>query len=111
MRTRSADAGAGVLRSLQSALIRKYAFYQASLSLQGTGDDPGKDHSYPNIKMRQIHESQKGFICPCETPEGKTVGITKSLAWSGMQCSVPEAMRLCRHDWMREALRILLAET
>lgn len=26
-----------------------------------------------------------------------------------MQCSVPEAMRLCRHDWMREALRILVA--
>ena len=26
-----------------------------------------------------------------------------------MQCSVPEAMRLCRHEWMREALRILVA--
>ena len=26
-----------------------------------------------------------------------------------MQCSVPEAMRLCRYDWMREALRILVA--
>ena len=38
------------------------------------------DENSPNIKMRQIHESQKGFICPCETPEGKTVGITKSLA-------------------------------
>ena len=38
------------------------------------------DENSPNIKMRQIHESQKGFICPCETPEGKTVGITKTLA-------------------------------
>ena len=38
------------------------------------------DENSPNIKMRQIHDSQKGFICPCETPEGKTVGITKSLA-------------------------------
>lgn len=38
------------------------------------------DENSPNIDMRQIHESQKGFICPCETPEGKSVGITKSLA-------------------------------
>ena len=38
------------------------------------------DENSPNIKMRQIHASQKGFICPCETPEGKSVGITKSLA-------------------------------
>lgn len=38
------------------------------------------DENSPNIQMRQIHASQKGFICPCETPEGKTVGITKSLA-------------------------------
>lgn len=38
------------------------------------------DENSPNTKMRQIHESQKGFICPCETPEGKTVGVIKSLA-------------------------------
>ncbi len=38
------------------------------------------DENSPNIQMRQIHGSQRGFICPCETPEGKTVGITKSLA-------------------------------
>jgi DNA-directed RNA polymerase beta subunit len=38
------------------------------------------DENSPNLMMRQIHQSQKGFICPCETPEGKTVGITKSLA-------------------------------
>jgi DNA-directed RNA polymerase beta subunit len=29
---------------------------------------------------RQIHPSQIGYICPCETPEGKTVGLVKSLA-------------------------------
>ena len=38
------------------------------------------DENSPNIQMRQIHHSQMGYICPCETPEGKTVGITKSLA-------------------------------
>ena len=29
---------------------------------------------------RQIHSSQTGYICPCETPEGKTVGLVKNLA-------------------------------
>jgi len=29
---------------------------------------------------RQIHPSQTGYICPCETPEGKTVGLVKNLA-------------------------------
>jgi len=38
------------------------------------------DENSPNIEMRQIHPSQIGFICPCETPEGKSVGIMKSLA-------------------------------
>ena len=38
------------------------------------------DENTPNVKMRQIHDTQEGYVCPCETPEGKTVGITKSLA-------------------------------
>ncbi len=38
------------------------------------------DENSPNIQMRQIHASQMGYVCPCETPDGKTVGITKSLA-------------------------------
>jgi DNA-directed RNA polymerase II subunit RPB2 len=28
-----------------------------------------------NTKIRQIHSSQFGYICPCETPEGGTAGI------------------------------------
>ena len=38
------------------------------------------DENSPNTEMRQIHASQMGYVCPCETPDGKTVGITKSLA-------------------------------
>ncbi|KAF8519254.1 hypothetical protein BU17DRAFT_47920 [Hysterangium stoloniferum] len=30
--------------------------------------------------MRQIHKTQKGYICPSETPEGKQVGLIKNLA-------------------------------
>lgn len=37
--------------------------------------------------------------------------ITMCLIVAGpsAQCSVPDAMQNCRHDWMREALRILVA--
>uniref|UniRef100_A0A6C0EK23 DNA-directed RNA polymerase n=1 Tax=viral metagenome TaxID=1070528 RepID=A0A6C0EK23_9ZZZZ len=33
-----------------------------------------------NAAMRQIHPSQFGFICPCETPEGGKVGIVLNFA-------------------------------
>ena len=38
------------------------------------------DENSASMSMRQIHESQIGYICPCETPEGKTVGVMKHLA-------------------------------
>ena len=33
-----------------------------------------------NTKIRQIHSSQFGFICPSETPEGQSSGIVKNFA-------------------------------
>jgi DNA-directed RNA polymerase II subunit RPB2 len=33
-----------------------------------------------NAKIRQIHSSQFGFICPAETPEGQTAGIVLNFA-------------------------------
>lgn len=33
-----------------------------------------------NVKMRQLHSSHFGFVCPYETPEGPTVGIVLNLA-------------------------------
>jgi len=33
-----------------------------------------------NTKIRQIHPSQIMFICPCETPEGQSVGIVLNLS-------------------------------
>lgn len=32
-----------------------------------------------NTKIRQIHSSQIGFICPSETPEGHSAGIVKNM--------------------------------
>jgi DNA-directed RNA polymerase II subunit RPB2 len=33
-----------------------------------------------NTKIRQLHSSQWGYICPSETPEGQSSGIVKNLA-------------------------------
>lgn len=33
-----------------------------------------------NTKIRQVHPSQIGFICPHETPEGHSAGIVKNMA-------------------------------
>ena len=33
-----------------------------------------------NTKIRQIHNSQYGFICPSETPEGHASGIVKNIS-------------------------------
>lgn len=55
------------------------------------------DENSPNIQMRQIHSSQRGFICPCETPEGKTVGITKSLA-----CCCLVSTKTDISEWIRK---------
>lgn len=38
------------------------------------------DENSQNTEMRQIHYTQRGYICPCETSEGKTVGLSKHLA-------------------------------
>jgi DNA-directed RNA polymerase beta subunit len=32
------------------------------------------------IPPRKLHTSQYGFMCPCETPEGHSVGVVKNLA-------------------------------
>lgn len=53
------------------------------------------DENSPNTEMRQIHSSQRGYICPCETPEGKTVGISKHLA-----CCCLISMSTDISDWI-----------
>jgi DNA-directed RNA polymerase beta subunit len=54
--------------------------------------------------MRQIHPSQWGYICPCETPEGKDIGVTKYLASS---CIItPETSP----DYVRQILRQILED-
>jgi DNA-directed RNA polymerase II subunit RPB2 len=36
------------------------------------------------IAPRKLHNSQFGFVCPCETPEGHSVGVVKNMATSAI---------------------------
>ena len=38
------------------------------------------DENTSNLRIRDLHDSQKKFICPAETPEDKHTGLTRSLA-------------------------------
>ena len=58
------------------------------------------DPNSSNMQMRQIHRTQRGYICPCETPEGKTVGLNKSLA-----CSCLISVETDVSDWIRTHCR------
>jgi DNA-directed RNA polymerase II subunit RPB2 len=35
-----------------------------------------------NTKIRQLHPTQAFMICPCESPDGQSIGIVKNLAFS-----------------------------
>ena len=52
------------------------------LSLARRVQAPKMDDSMGLISMRQVDNMQFGFLCPVESPEGKSVGIVKSLALS-----------------------------
>lgn len=54
--------------------------YASSLSHLRRINIPGGKEGQ-NSKMRAIHTSQYGFICPTETPEGKPVGVVLNLAF------------------------------
>lgn len=49
-----------------------------------------------NTKVRQIHTSQIGFICPHETPEGQQSGIVKNI------CPFVDLSRGCSSTLLRE---------
>ena len=40
------------------------------------------DENSPAVEMRNVHDSQKYFICPVETSDGKNAGLTKVLAFT-----------------------------
>jgi DNA-directed RNA polymerase II subunit RPB2 len=53
--------------------------YASSLSHLRRANTPlGREGK--QAKPRQLHNTQWGMICPCETPEGSSIGLVKNLA-------------------------------
>ena len=59
-----------------------------------------------NTKIRQIHSSQYGFVCPCETPEGHSAGIVKNFSLLTIMSNNidNELVMLCINDLLKECV-------
>uniref|UniRef100_A0A914C9Z3 DNA-directed RNA polymerase subunit beta n=1 Tax=Acrobeloides nanus TaxID=290746 RepID=A0A914C9Z3_9BILA len=57
-------------------------------------------------KPRQLHNTQWGFVCPAETPEGQAVGLVKNLALMAYISvgSMPEPILEFLEEWSMENL-------
>lgn len=58
------------------------------------------------IEPRKLHNTQFGFCCPCETPEGAPIGITKNMALTAYitnRCSPEPAKEFC---WDNDTLTL-----
>lgn len=57
-------------------------------------------------KPRQLHNTQWGFVCPAETPEGQAVGLVKNLALMAYISvgSLPEPILEFLEEWSMETL-------
>ena len=59
-----------------------------------------------NTKIRQIHSSQYGFVCPCETPEGHSAGIVKNFSLLTIMSNNidNDLVMLCIHKLLEECV-------
>lgn len=55
------------------------------------------DENSAGAAMRQLHPSQNGFVCPSETPEGKTTGLVKNLALTCVISPKLNTAKILRH--------------
>jgi DNA-directed RNA polymerase II subunit RPB2 len=57
-------------------------------------------------KPRQLHNTQWGYVCPAETPEGQAVGLVKNLALMAYISvgSLPEPILEFLEEWSMETL-------
>ncbi|KAK9718595.1 hypothetical protein K7432_005377 [Basidiobolus ranarum] len=62
------------------------------------------DKNTSNIHMQAIHPSQLGYVCLCETPEGKSIGIIKHLAMTCLLLNIPEEKVFEAQNWLKNNL-------
>ena len=58
------------------------------------------------VDPRKLHNTQFGSCCPCETPEGGSIGVVKNMAYSAYITvrSSPEPVLSCLHEYGVEPL-------
>ncbi|KAH7727814.1 dna-directed rna polymerase [Aphelenchoides avenae] len=79
--------------------------YTATLSHLRRANSPiGREGKL--AKPRQLHNTQWGFVCPAETPEGQAVGLVKNLALMAYISvgSMPEPILEFLEEWSMENL-------
>ncbi|CAD5207207.1 unnamed protein product [Bursaphelenchus okinawaensis] len=79
--------------------------YTATLSHLRRANSPiGREGKL--AKPRQLHNTQWGFVCPAETPEGQAVGLVKNLALMAYISvgSLPEPILEFLEEWSMETL-------
>lgn len=69
----ASDNKVGVAQVLNRLTYIAYVSHLGRISTSSSGDKNGK-----LVEPRKLHPTVWGFICPCETPEGQSVGIVKS---------------------------------
>jgi DNA-directed RNA polymerase II subunit RPB2 len=74
-RTKAGD----VVRSGVAQVLKRDTTYFATLSHLRRVAYPMTSTS-KSIKLRLLHNTQFGYICPSETPEGQKIGIVKNIA-------------------------------
>ena len=62
-----------------SRLLDRLSYLKTFSSLRDIIVTSNDDGAKKNIAMRSVEASQSGFVCVVQTPEGKNVGMTKSL--------------------------------
>jgi len=68
--------------------------YASSLSHLRRANTPlGREGK--QAKPRMLHNTQWGYICPCETPEGGSIGLVKNLALMSYISVRPACSRWC----------------
>lgn len=79
----AASKDARYARDGVSQMLDRMTFTSALSHLRRLVFPVGKEAK--SSEIRQIHSSSYGFICPCETPEGKKIGIVLNFA---LTCTV-----------------------
>ena len=88
-------------------MLQRLTFLQTISSLRRI-NSPSLDSSTQKLTSpRHLHATQKGFICPAETPEGIKVGLVKNLSLLGNVTISMESQIYIIKDFLEDKVKDL----